>query len=59
MARTSELEREVAELRAALILAEQAQEQDPVIQQALTQLVPQLPMLIASFATRKQGQGDP
>jgi hypothetical protein len=59
MARTSELEREVAELRAALVLAEQAQEQDPVIQQALTQLVPQLPMLIASFATSKQGQGEP
>lgn len=57
MARTSELEREVAELRAALVLAEQAQEQDPVIQQALSQLVPQLPMLIASFAASKQGQG--
>lgn len=54
MSRTSELEREVAELRAALVLAEQAQEQDPVIQQALSQLVPQLPMLIASFSASKQ-----
>lgn len=58
MSRTSELEREVAELRAALMLAEQSQEQDPVIQQALTAILPQLPMLIATFAT-KQGEREP
>lgn len=57
MARTAELEREVAELRAALVLAEQAQQGDPVVQQALAGLVPQLPMLIASFAHQKVGNG--
>ena len=57
MARTAELEREVAELRAALVLAEQAQQGDPVVQQALAQMVPQLPMLIASFAHKQVGDG--
>ncbi len=57
MSRTAELEREVAELRAALVLAEQAQQGDPVVQQALVGLVPQLPALIASFAQRPQDGG--
>jgi len=54
MARAAELERESAELRAALVVAEQAQQADPVVQQALQSLVPQLPMLLASFAASKQ-----
>jgi hypothetical protein len=57
MSRTAELEREVAELRAALLLAEQAQQGDPVVQQALAQMVPQLPMLIASFASKQVSGG--
>lgn len=57
MTRTAELEREVAELRAALVLAEQAQQGDPVVQQALAGLVPQLPMLIASFAHKQVSDG--
>lgn len=56
MARSSELEREVAELRAALVLAEQAQQGDPVLQQAIGALVPQLPALIAGFAASRQVQ---
>lgn len=55
MARTSELEREVAELRAALVVAEQAQQGDPVVQQALSALAPQLPLLLAQFAQARSG----
>lgn len=55
MARTSELEREVAELRAALVVAEQAQQGDPVVQQALSALAPQLPLLLAQFAQSRSG----
>lgn len=55
MARTSELEREVAELRAALVVAEQAQQSDPVVQQALSALAPQLPLLLAQFAQARSG----
>jgi hypothetical protein len=36
------------------VVAEQAQQADPVVQQALQSLVPQLPMLLASFASSKQ-----
>jgi len=53
MARAAELERESAELRAALVVAEQAQQADPVVQQALQSLVPQLPMLLAAFASKQ------
>lgn len=55
MARTSELEREVAELRAALVVTEQAQQGDPVVQQALSALAPQLPLLLAQFAQARSG----
>jgi len=55
MARTSELEREVAELRAALVVAEQAQQGDPVVQQALSALAPQLPLLLAQFSQARSG----
>jgi hypothetical protein len=54
MARASELEREAAELRAALVVAEQAQQGDPVVQQALIGLVPQIPALLAQFGGTRQ-----
>lgn len=54
MARASELEREAAELRAALVVAEQAQQGDPVVQQALIGLVPQIPALLAQFGGARQ-----
>ena len=54
MAQQSALEREVAELRAALVVAEQAQQGDPVVQQALIGLVPQIPALLAQFGSARQ-----
>jgi hypothetical protein len=49
---------EVAELRAALSIAEQAEERDPVLQQAIASVMPAVPGLLASMAASKASQGD-
>mgnify|MGYP006266703065 FL=1 len=49
MQRAAELERETAELRAALVVAEQSQQADPLVQQTLLSLAPQLPILLQNL----------
>lgn len=49
MQRASDLERETAELRAALVVAEQSQQADPLVQQTLLALAPQLPVLLQNL----------
>lgn len=49
MQRAAELERETAELRAALVVAEQSQQADPLVQQTLIALAPQLPVLLQNL----------
>lgn len=56
MQRAAELERDNAELRASLVVAEQAQQADPLVQQALVSLAPQIPVLLAGL-TSKATQG--
>lgn len=53
-ARVAELERELAEHRAALSLAESTQEGNPALQQALQVVGPMLPGILASFQARGQ-----
>lgn len=53
MQRAAELEREAAELRAALVVAEQTQQPDPLVQQTLVALAPQLPMLLQNLSSAR------
>lgn len=52
MQRAAELERDNAELRASLVVAEQSQQADPLVQQALMSLAPQIPMLLQGLASK-------
>lgn len=54
-ARVAELERELADHRAALQLAESAEQGNPALQQAMQALGPMLPGILASLQARGQG----
>lgn len=53
-ARVAELERELADHRAALQLAESAQDGNPALNQAMQALAPMVPGILASIAARGQ-----
>ena len=53
-ARVAELERELADHRAALQLAESAQEGNPALNQAMQALAPMVPGILASIQARSQ-----
>jgi hypothetical protein len=53
-ARVAELERELADHRAALQLAESAQEGNPALNQAMQAIAPMVPGILASLQARGQ-----